>query len=319
MTAAPVIRSFLAMLAAERGAARNTLLAYARDLDDLSGELAAANVPMLTADTASLRTYLRALPERGFKAATIARKLSAIRQFYGFLYGEGERGDDPTGTLESPRKGAHLPDVFSIADIDRLLGEARRQAEGAAAGTRAGLQALRLAALVELLYATGLRVSELVSLPASSVAEKRESLIVKGKGGKERLVLLTSAAREAIDRYRAALKAHEAAHPGKKTSKKSVSSPYLFPAESEEGHLARQVFARELKNLASAAGLDAASLSPHGLRHAFATHLLQNGADLRIVQQLLGHADIATTQIYTHVLDERAKAMVRDLHPLNDD
>lgn len=296
------------MAAAERGAAKNTLDAYRRDLDDYLGHLASVRKTAESAGVQDIRLYLQSQAELGFKAATVARRLSAIRQFHGFLYAEAMRPDDPTVTLEGPRRGQSLPKVMSIDDVDRLLARVTEEVRDAAPG-KARLGALRRAAMVEILYATGLRVSELVTLPAQSFAIQREGLIIRGKGGKERLVLITEGARQAVRFYREAL---ESVHKG-------APPRFLFPAESDAGHISRQVFARELKRLAGAAGLKAAALSPHVLRHAFATHLLQNGADLRIVQQLLGHADIATTQIYTHVLDERAKAMVRDLHPLNDE
>lgn len=302
------LRAFLAMLAAERGAAKNTLDAYRRDLDDYIERLAAEGSDVETVDIGTIRMLVRQFASDGLKASTIARRLSAIRQFHGFLYAEGLRGDDPTVTLEGPKKAASLPKVMSVEDVDRLLGAVTGEV-GRAKTPRAKLLALRLAALVELLYATGLRVSELVALPAQSFSSARDALVIRGKGGKERLVLVTQGAREAVRAYRAALEEGQA----------GPAPKFLFPAEGETGHLARQVFARELKRLAGLAGLKVEALSPHVLRHAFATHLLQNGADLRIVQQLLGHADIATTQIYTHVLDERAKAMVRDLHPLNDE
>jgi integrase/recombinase XerD len=303
------VRAFLAMIAAERGGSRNTLDAYGRDLADYLDHLAGCGRGPQDAGVGDIRDYLQALAARGFKGTTIARRLSALRQFHGFLYTEGMRPDDPTVTLEGPRRGKPLPKVMSTADVDRLLDQVAAEAVAAEGAGRAPLDALRLAALVELLYATGLRVSELVALPAQSLARAREGMIVKGKGGKERLVFLTEGARAAVQRYRAVLEA----------SGEHKGSKFLFPARSDLGHLPRQVFARDLKRLAGAAGLKAEALSPHVLRHAFATHLLQNGADLRIVQQLLGHADIATTQIYTHVLDDRARAMVRDLHPLNDE
>jgi integrase/recombinase XerD len=303
------VRSFLAMLAAERGAARNTLDAYSRDLADYADWLGQIRRSEITATIEDVRAYLRNLADQGLKPATISRRLSAIRQLHGFLYAEGHRSEDPTITLSGPRKALALPKVLGIAEVDCLLAVARDEAREAANHKARHLAGLRMHALVELLYATGLRVSELVALPATSVAENREAMIVRGKGNKERLVILTVAARDAVASYRVALEA----------SGEHRGSRYLFPANGEAGHLARQVFARDLKRLAGAAGLKAAALSPHVLRHAFATHLLQNGADLRIVQQLLGHADIATTQIYTHVLDERAQAMVRDLHPLNDE
>lgn len=305
---ARALQAFLAMTAAEKGAAQNTLDAYRRDLDDYFTQLAAQGSSTERAGVAEVRTYLRSLSEAGYKPATIARRLSALRQFHGFLYAEGLRGDDPTVTLEGPRKGMSLPKVLRVEDVDRLMAAVHREVGEAQGVPRKELAALRLAALVELLYATGLRVSELVALPAQSFSSAKDGILVRGKGGKERLVLLTDAAKRAVRAFREALEA----------SGQHRGSRFLFPAESELGHLPRQVFARDLKRLAGAAGIKAAGLSPHVLRHAFATHLLQNGADLRIVQQLLGHADIATTQIYTHVLDERARAMVRDLHPLND-
>lgn len=302
------VRAFLAMAAAERGAAKNTLDAYRRDLTDYLDHLAARRRNAVKASTGDIRAYLQALSADGLKPATIARRLSAIRQFHGFLYSEGFRPDDPSVTLEGPRKAKALPKVLSIEDVDRLLAASRHEVE-AAGNRRARLSALRMAAMVELLYATGLRVSELVALPAQAVTAAEDGLTIRGKGGKERLVLITQAAKAAVERYREALAEFRAGPPSK----------FLFPADSGPGYVPRQVFARDLKRLSGAAGLRADLLSPHVLRHAFATHLLQNGADLRIVQQLLGHADIATTQIYTHVLDARARAMVRDLHPLNDE
>lgn len=307
MTARPV-RGFLAMLAAERGAAQNTILGYERDLEDYTSALAARGLDPLTADAAAIRAYLQQLSEAGLAAATIARRLSALRQFHGFLYAEGHRGEDPTVTLKGPRKTMRIPKVLTLEDVDRLL-KAAESGIAEAKTPAARLASLRLAAQVELLYATGLRVSELLALPAASIHAKRDHLVVRGKGNKERIVLLTDAARQAVERYRAAMDGRKGREP----------SRFLFPAEGATGHLARQVFARDLKRLAGRASIAVESLTPHGMRHAFATHLLQNGADLRIVQQLLGHADIATTQIYTHVLDERARAMVRDLHPLNDE
>ncbi|CAN1528691.1 XerD Site-specific recombinase XerD [Rhabdaerophilaceae bacterium] len=295
------------MMSADRGAATNTIAGYTRDLEDYLAALASGRWDVIDADLAQIRAYLQNLSEAGLKPATIARRISALRQFHGFLYTEGHRADDPTVTLEGPRRSMSLPKVLTTDDVDRLLNAARHDVKAAKAGS-AELAALRMLALVELIYATGLRVSELLSLPAASIAPGRDHLIVRGKGNKERIVLLTQAAKDATFHYRDRLSA-----------KSSASSRYLFPASGETGHLSRQVFARDLKRLAGAAGLRADALSPHVMRHAFATHLLQNGADLRIVQQLLGHVDIATTQIYTHILDERAKAMVRDLHPMADD
>jgi integrase/recombinase XerD len=323
---------FLDMVAAERGGAANTLAAYRRDLDDLTGFLAPDRVPS-SATTADLRAYLAALAGRGFAASSVARRLSAIRQFYRFLLAEGYRGDDPSAIIDGPRRGRPLPKVLSIAEVDRLIAAARRSVEAQATPGAGRLRALRLMCLLELLYATGLRISELIALPASSAERHGEAmLIVRGKGGRERLVPLTGAARSAMGAYREAVtrwskedgrgsgppagssRAPSAAAAGPAPA----GSKWLFASFGENGHLTRQHAARELKTLAASAGLRPEQVSPHVLRHAFASHLLHNGADLRVVQTLLGHADISTTQIYAHVLDERLKSLVRDLHPLGD-
>ena len=255
----------------------------------------------------------------------MARRLSAIRQLYRFLYAEGQRGDDPAAIIEGPKRGRTLPKVLSIKEVDRLLANARNAVgRGRSNGER--LRAARLNALLELVYATGLRVSELVSLPASAAERNARMLVVRGKGGKERLVPLNDAAKTAMTEYRALLaqrasKDHEEPVKSKSKTKiapKPVTSKWLFPSFGDSGHLTRQHFARELKALAASAKLRTEQVSPHVLRHAFASHLLHNGADLRIVQTLLGHADISTTQIYTHVLEERLKSLVRDLHPLGE-
>ena len=304
------LECFLEMLAAERGAARNTSEAYRRDLSDYIAHLSRSGAEPATATLEHLRDYLGALQHRGMSAATQARRVSALRQFHKFLYVDRHRADDPAASLEGPRRAKSAPGVLSAAEIDRLLAAARQGVEAENAAPTERLRALRLLALLETLYATGLRVSELLALP-KLVARARDPFIaVKGKGGRERLAPLGAPAKKALVDYRVALEAQRPALAG---------SSYLFPADAEEGHLTRQAFARELKGLAGAAGLPAAAVHPHALRHAFASHMLQNGADLRVVQELLGHADIATTQIYTHVLDERKKAMVRDLHPLGDE
>lgn len=297
------MEAFLEMVASERGASFNTLAAYRRDLEDFceaAGRLTAA-------DAGDVRRYLAALSGRGFAASSQARRLSALRQFFKFLVVEGLRDDDPTATAERPKSRRSLPKVLTVEDVDRLLKAARENADVPDLTPRRRFAALRLLALLELLYATGLRVSELVSLPASVGRAGRPLIAVTGKGGRERLVPLNRAAHEALDAYRAA---------GKSLGK--TAGKWLFPADSAEGHLTRQAFARDLKRVAARAGLDAAKLSPHVLRHAFATHLLSGGADLRAVQTLLGHADISTTQIYTHVLDERLKRLVNEHHPLAD-
>jgi integrase/recombinase XerD len=299
---------FLDMLAAERGAGRNTLEAYTRDLDDLADYLAEKKTSIAAATTADLRAYIAVLARRGFKASSVARRLSAVRQLFRFLYAEGHRGDDPAAVIEGPKRGRPLPKVLSIGEVDRLLATAHGAATDAARSEAERLRALRLACLLEVLYATGLRVSELIALPASAARRDERMLVVRGKGGKERLVPLNDAAKRAMRAYLDRLAEAD----------RDTGSKWLFPSFGESGHLTRQHAAREVKALAAAAGISAERISPHVLRHAFASHLLQNGADLRIVQTLLGHADISTTQIYTHVLDERLKSLVRDLHPLGE-
>ena len=297
---------FLDMLAAERGAGRNTLEAYTRDLDDLARHLVEKGTTIAAATTADLRAYLGTLARRGFKASSVARRLSAIRQLFRFLYAEGHRRDDPAAVIEGPKRGRPLPKVLSIGEVDRLLATAHAGAADAARSDAERLRALRLVCLLEVLYATGLRVSELIALPAAAARRDERMLVVRGKGGKERLVPLNDAAKLAMRAYLGRLAELD----------RDTGSKWLFPSFGESGHLTRQHAARELKVLAAGAGVSAERVSPHVLRHAFASHLLQNGADLRIVQTLLGHADISTTQIYTHVLDERLKSLVRDLHPL---
>jgi integrase/recombinase XerD len=301
-----LIELFLDMLAAERGAAANTLEAYRRDLDDFAAHLHARRRSVASAQGDDVRAYLAVLATRGFSSASVARRLSAIRQLFRFLYAEGQRRDDPAAAIEGPRRGRPLPKVLSIGDVDRLLAAARAPAEDASRPLPERLRAMRLVCLLEVLYATGLRVSELVALPAAAARRDQRVLMIRGKGGKERIVPLNDAARRAMSEYLAL----------RREAGRSAESQYLFPSFGESGHLTRQHFARDLKLLAGAAGLRADNVSPHVLRHAFASHLLQNGADLRSVQTLLGHADISTTQIYTHVLAERLKSLVRDLHPL---
>ena len=312
MTAArarDTIDLFLDMIAAERGAARNTIEAYRRDFADYSDFLGRRGHTPSDVDTAAIRLYLADLQKRGFEASSSARRLSSIRQLHRFLVAENLRGEDPAAILEGPRRAPAAPKVLTIDQVDALIESARGAIGAPEISPTQKLRAARLYALVELLYATGLRVSELVALPKSAARTKEAFITVRGKGGRDRLVPLTPAAREAIAAYRDALKA---------ASPALAESKWLFPSDAESGHLTRQAFARDLKALAASVGIGAAAISPHVLRHAFASHLLQNGADLRIVQELLGHADISTTQIYTHVLDERTRAMVRDLHPLGD-
>ena len=284
------------MLAVERGASPRTIEAYRRDLESaaavLRRDLSEANVDQL-------RRYLDHMKKQGLAPRSAARRLSCLRQFYKFLYAEGVRGDDPAAALESPRLGRPLPKYLTADEVDRLL---------AAARDRGGRGGLRTTALLELLYATGLRVSELVGLPLAAMPRNKPTIIVRGKGNKERMVPVGEAALAALSAY---LAVRESFMP-----KAAKSSRWLFPSDSREGHLTRAGFAIMLKEIAVAAGILPSRVSPHVLRHSFATHLLANGADLRSLQQMLGHADISTTQIYTHVLDERLRRLVQDNHPL---
>ncbi|MBB4568214.1 site-specific tyrosine recombinase XerD [Rhizobium leucaenae] len=302
------VEAFLEMMSAERGAAVNTLQSYERDLDDLHSFLSERKVRMTEAGSNDLGAYLSGLSRQGFKPSSQARRLSAMRQFYKFLYAEGLRTDDPTGILDAPKKGRALPKTMGVDEVTRLLAQAEQEA---AVEGPDQLQHLRMLVLLELLYATGMRVSELVSLPAKVLDQEGRFLMIRGKGNKERLVPLSQSAIAALTIYgrRQALEAANAKQPAQE-------SPWLFPAASKQGYLPRQVFARDLKDLAIRAGLTPSLISPHVMRHAFASHLLANGADLRVVQELLGHSDISTTQIYTHVLEERLHQLVQTHHPL---
>lgn len=292
---APHVELFLDMLAVERGAAANTVEAYRRDLADAE----AAVGGLAKADDSAIARYMRGLTKRGMAARTAARRLSCLRQYFGFLVGEGLRADDPCAAVDSPMAGRRLPKILDVGEVERLLDAARSAADGP--------RGVRLAALVELLYAAGLRVSELVGLPMSALGGDSRLLLVRGKGDKERYVPVGDAAHEALADYLEVRKAF---------LKPGAQSRWIFPSRGGAGHLTRHRFAQLLKELAAKAGLDPAGVSPHVLRHAFAGHLLANGANLRSVQTMLGHADIATTQIYTHVLDERLKALVAGSHPL---
>jgi integrase/recombinase XerD len=309
---AKLINLFLDMLAAEQGAGDNTLDAYRRDLTDFSEFIAPTGQGFAGVETQALRDYLAELDGRGFKSSSVARRLSAMRHLFRFLLNERIRSDDPAAILSGPKRGRALPKVLSISDVDRLLARAKAlTADAPDASALQRLRAMRLYCLLEVLYATGLRVSELVALPRSAARRDAGMIVVRGKGNKERLVPLNEASRQAMADYLAAI---ETLKPEKK--KNAANSKWLYPSFGESGHLTRQHFARELKELAASAGLAPRLVSPHVLRHAFASHLLHNGADLRIVQTLLGHTDISTTQIYTHVVEERLKSLVRDLHPL---
>jgi integrase/recombinase XerD len=294
-----LIGAFLEMMSAERGAAKNTIDAYRRDLSDYAGYVAGRQQTLLAVERETVNAYLDRLRLDGLSASSSARRLSAIRQFHRFLCADGMRSDDPTRIVASPKSRRALPKVLSIAEVDKLLTTAEAEAN-AEASPQKQAAALRLYVLLELLYATGLRVSELVSLRRSAVMRDTSYLTVTGKGNKERVVPLNDRARDAIKTYVATLEA----------------GPFLFPATGAEGYLSRQVFARDLKSLAGRAGISASRVAPHVLRHAFASHLLAGGADLRVVQMLLGHADISTTQIYTHVLDEKLRTLVETHHPL---
>lgn len=295
------LKAFLEMLASERGAAQNTLDAYTRDLDAYLAFIAARSRTPEKADSKDIQAYLQHLTDEGLAAASRARKLSSVRQFYKFLATEGVVENDPATGLTGPKRARSLPKVLSIAEVDRLIETAGKRADGQEG--RELFRALRFHCLIEMLYATGMRVSELVSLPRAVLRGDRRVLIIKGKGGRERLVPLNPAARDALDRFLA-------------VSGRFDNSPWLFASKAAEGHVTRQGFAQDLKDAATDAGLDPDRVSPHVLRHAFASHLLDRGADLRAVQQLLGHADISTTEIYTHVLQERLKKLVNDHHPL---
>ncbi len=286
------------MMAAERGAAANTIAAYRRDIEVFSEWLTSRGRTPLDATHEDVRSHLISLADAGLKPVTAARKLSAIRQFFRFLHQEEYRSDDPSVTVDGPRRRQTVPKHLTEAEVDRLL---------TAAHARKDPVGLRLAALIELLYATGLRASEMVSLPLTAVTGRREILFVRGKGGRERMVPLTGTARDAIRVY---LEARDAFIP------ENRESPWLFPSHSAAGHLTRRRLDQMLRAVAGECGIDPAAVSPHLLRHTFASHLLANGVDLRALQQLLGHADISTTQIYTHVLDERLKSLIRDMHPL---
>lgn len=293
------ISAFLEAQAAEQGAARNTLLAYGRDLKDFAGWLAGHGEDFTTATTADIEAYLGACEAEGLARATRARRLASIRQLFRFAVAEGRRADDPAIRIGGPGRARRLPKTLGLDMVEALLAAARRHG-------RSPRDRLRATCLMELLYATGMRVSELVSLPLAAARGDPRMLLVRGKGGRDRMVPLSPPAREALAAWLAVREAEDGAAP----------SRFLFPAKGVEGHVPRGVFHRWLKEMAADAGISPAKVTPHVLRHAFATHLLEGGADLRVIQTLLGHADLSTTEIYTHVLEERLKALVLDHHPL---
>lgn len=292
--ASPQIEAFLEMMAVERDASPHTLSAYARDLNDAENAVSGG---LMAADETAIETWFADLSRRGLSPATQARRRSAVRQFYRFALAEGWRADDPSRRLDAPKQGRPLPKTLSRDEIERLI---------VAASAREGAAGVRLICLMELAYASGLRVSELLGLKVQAVRRDPTHLIVRGKGGKERLAPLNDAARTAVKAWLIQRDADKA----------RADSPWLFPSSGTSGHLTPRRFAQLLDQAAMDAGIDPARVSPHVLRHAFATHLLEGGADLRIVQTLLGHADIATTQIYTHVATDRLTQVMTSKHPL---
>ncbi len=299
MSGAGWVEAFLEMMAVERASAKNTLTAYGKDLTDAQAFLGARQNSLAAAAAEDIEAYFNALSDRGLSPATAARRRAAVRQFYRFVLGEGWRADDPSRRVEAPKKGRPLPKVLSRREVDAII---------AAASARDGAQGLRLGCMVELAYASGLRISELTALPLAILAQDPAYLIVKGKGGKERLAPLNAAARGAVKAY---LEVRKTFLP-----KGDAANPWLFPSHGKSGRLTPRRFAQLLDEAAADAGIDPARVSPHVLRHAFATHLLEGGADLRVVQKLLGHADISTTQIYTHVAGERLREVIETKHPL---
>lgn len=304
----PLVESFLEMMAAERGAAKNTLDSYRRDLDVFVAFLARRGRAVAAAAPADITAFMREASESGLAASSRARRLSTLRQLYRFLANEGMIAGDPAVGITGPKKERPLPKTLSVADVERLLDAARRRTDITKGRDR--VRALRLHALLEVLYATGLRVTELVSLPRTVLRSDARVMTITGKGGRQRLVPLNAEAKTALERYLNVGTGETA------DVAPMLRTKWLFPSKSVEGHLTRQRLAQELKEVALEAGIDPARVSPHVLRHAFASHLLDRGADLRAVQQLLGHADISTTQIYTHVLEERLKKLVHEHHPL---
>lgn len=296
------------MIAAEKGASPNTLDAYRRDLDGFASFLRTLGRALLDTTAKDLSAFARHLADQGLAPASRARKLSAVRQLFKFLAAENLIDDDPAVNLTAPRKSRALPKTLSMAEVDRLIATASHRTEGMIGRDR--FRAVRLHCLLEMLYATGMRVSELVSLPRSVLVGDPRMLTIKGKGGRERLVPLNKSAQAALQTY---LTIGHAPEDGVSSM---LTTRWVFPSKGAQGHLTRQRFAQELKELAAESGIDPERVSPHVLRHAFASHLLDRGADLRAVQQLLGHADISTTEIYTHVLDERLKQLVNEHHPL---
>ena len=292
--------AFLEMMAVERAAAKNTITAYGKDLADASGYLAGRGRDLGDATAEDIEAYFAALGARGLSPATASRRRAAVRQFYRFVLGEGWRADDPSRRVDAPKRGRPLPKVLSREEVNAII---------AAASAKDGAQGLRIGCVVELIYASGLRISELTALPLAALARDPAYLMITGKGGKDRLAPLNAAARKAVKAY---LEVRKVFLP-----KGDLANPWLFPSRGKAGRMTPRRFAQLLDEAAADAGIDPARVSPHVLRHAFATHLLEGGADLRVVQKLLGHADIATTQIYTHVAGDRLAQVVASKHPLS--
>ncbi len=307
MSDTALVEAYLEATSIENAASDNTLIAYRADLELYLGFVAGRGLDLLSVTSDDVEAFIADLAAEGFAAATQARRLSAVRQLHKFLYAEGRRADDPTSRVDRPRTRRPLPKVLSMDEVGRLLDAVAAAADEPVEDGAEALRRARFSAMLETLYASGLRVSELVALPAAAIRETTSAITVRGKGAKDRLVPIGDKARAAVLAFRARLRA----------SGRYAGSPFLFPASSEAGHVTRQSFARDLKDAAARLGIDPGKVSPHVLRHAFASHLLSNGADLRVVQELLGHADIGTTEIYTHVLEHRLAALVSDHHPLS--
>jgi len=306
-----IVERFLDMLSVERGASANTLDAYSRDLAHFASFVQSRERALHTARADDLSDFVTRMIDEGLAASSRARRLSALKQFYRFLVSEGVRSDDPSSMVGGPKREAALPKTLSVEEVDGLLDTARRKIDELRGGQRS--KALRLYCLLEILYATGMRVSELVALPFATLAGDERTLTIKGKGGRERIVPLNPAAQEALSLY---LRDRETLEKGASATNGRANSPWLFPSWGQQGHLTRQRLAQELKILANHAGIEPNRVSPHVLRHAFASHLVERGADLRSVQKLLGHADIGTTQVYTHMREGHLRRIVEDHHPL---
>lgn len=307
-----IVERFLDMLSAERGASVNTLDAYSRDLTHFASFVHKRDRSLEAATTEDITSFIAQMVEEGLAASSRARRLSALKQFYRFLVSEAVRPDDPASLVGGPKREAALPKTLTVEEVDQLLNAAQRKVEEARDGQRS--KALRLYCLLEILYATGMRVSELVALPRSALIGDERTLTIKGKGGRQRMVPLNPAAQEALTLY---LRERDGSASKETTSRDERQSPWLFPSWGQQGYLTRQRLAQELKILARDAGIEPSRISPHVLRHAFASHLIERGADLRSVQKLLGHADIATTQVYTHMREGHLRKIVQEHHPLS--